>query len=74
LTRAVDVGNRLPPVDAEYHCILDPATTRLASVGEADEQKVWVAVPVGAPGVVLTTAVTSSLEVLSQPFTVWLAK
>jgi hypothetical protein len=74
LTSAVDAGNRLPAVAAEYHCILDPVTTILASVGEADEQKVWVAAPVGAPGVVLTTAVISSLEILSQLFTVWLAK
>jgi len=42
-------------------------------VGDTEEQKVWVVLPAGAEGVVFTTAVTSSLDVLSHPFTVWLA-
>ena len=50
-----------------------PVAVRLATVGDAPEQKDWAAVPVGAPGVAFTVAVTSNRDVLSQPLTVWLA-
>jgi hypothetical protein len=50
-----------------------PVAVKLATVGEVPEQNIWVALPVGTEGVALTVAVTSNLEVLSQPLIVWLA-
>jgi hypothetical protein len=47
-----------------------PVAVKLATVGEVPEQNVCDALPVGAEGVVFTVAVTSNLEMLSQPFTV----
>ena len=70
----MEVAIRFPPLAASYHFIEVPDADRLATVGNIPEQNVWVALPVGAPGVVLTTAVTSSLDILSHPLTVWLAK
>ena len=43
-----------------------PVAVRLATVGPLAEQKVCDALPVGAPGVVFTVAVTSNLAVLSS--------
>ena len=50
-----------------------PAATKLATVGDAPVQNDCAAEPVGAPGVVLTVAVTSNLAELSHPLSVWLA-
>jgi len=47
-----------------------PVAAKFATVGEAPEQKVCAAEPVGAPGVVPIETVTSNLDVLSQPLTV----
>ena len=57
-----------------YHCTAVPVAVKFATVGEAPEQKVCDAVPVGAPGVILIAAVTSNLDVLSQVPTVCVAK
>ena len=64
----------VPAVAALYHLRPVPVAVKLATVGEAPEQNYCAAVPVGAPGVVLTVTVTSNLAVLSQTPTVWLAK
>ena len=74
MTSAVDDANGLPPLAAAYHWIAVPVAARFATVGLLAEQKDCAAVPVGAAGVVLTVAVTSNLEVLSQPDTVCEAK
>ena len=60
--------------EVAYHLIAVPVAVKFATVGEAPEQKVCPAVPVGAPGVVLIAAVTSNLDVLSQVPTVCVAK
>jgi hypothetical protein len=70
LTRAVDVASGDPPDEAAYHWMLVPVAVRLATVGLAPEQKLCVALPVGAEGVVVTVAATASLELDSQPLTV----
>ena len=70
LTKAVEEANKFPPLAASYHFIEMPDADRLVTVGNIPEQNVWVALPVGAPGVILTTAVTSSLDILSHPVTV----
>ena len=44
-----------------------PVADKLATVGDAPEQNDCDELPVGAPGVVVTVAVTSNLVVLSQP-------
>ncbi len=51
----------------------EPVAARLATVGLLPLQKDWDAEPVGAPGVVLTVAVTANRAKLSQPLSVWLA-
>ena len=70
MTNEVDVDNGLPPLEAAYHWIEAPVATKLATVGLLAEQKVCDALPVGADGVVLTVAVTSSRDVLSQLLTI----
>ena len=47
-----------------------PIAVKFAIVGKAPEQKDCEAVPVGAPGVVLTVAVTFNLVELSHPLIV----
>jgi len=67
------VARAVPPVEAAYHLIDVPVGTRLTIVGEVPAQKLWVAGPVGAPGMAVKVTVTSSLAVLSQVLMVWLA-
>jgi hypothetical protein len=69
LTRAVDVARGDPPLDAAYHWMLVPVAVRLATVGLAPEQKLCVALPVGAAGLFTVTA-TANREEDSQPLTV----
>jgi hypothetical protein len=64
LTRAVLVPNALPPVLVEYHLIVEPVATKLATVPLL--QKVWAALPVGAAGAVIV-AVTARRVADSQP-------
>ena len=52
----------VPAVAASYHLRPVPVAVKAATVGEAPEQNDCAAVPVGAPGVVLTVAVTDALE------------
>ena len=73
VAKAVEVANAVPPLDAAYHSMPAPVAVKLATVGDAPEQKDCVAEPVGATGVVLIVAATANLEVPSQPLTVWLA-
>jgi len=73
LTSGVVVARAVPPVEAAYHLIDVPVGTRLTIVGEVPAQKLWVAGPVGAPGMAVKVTVTSSLAVLSQVLMVWLA-
>ena len=63
------VASDVPPVDVRYQRIPVPVAVRLATVGLGIEQKVWVALPEGAPGL-LTITLTASREVDSQPLTV----
>jgi hypothetical protein len=72
LTSVVPEDRAVPPDAAEYHCIEVPVAVRFETVGAAAEQNDWVAVPVGAAGLLRVT-VTASLELLSQPASVWLA-
>ncbi len=44
------VAKAEPPVEALYHCKLDPVADKLLTVGESEEQKDW-AEAVGAAGV-----------------------
>jgi len=67
LTRAVLVFNVLPPVLVEYHLIVEPVATKLATVPLL--QNAWAAVPVGAAGT-LTVAVTARRVADSQLLTV----
>jgi hypothetical protein len=53
--------------------MFEPVTERFETVGFAPLQKVWVANPVGADGVVFTFVVTVNRASDSHPFTVWLA-
>ena len=64
LTKAVLVLNALPPVLVEYHLIVEPVATKLATVPLL--QNAWAAVPVGAAGA-LMVAVTARRAVDSQP-------
>ena len=64
--RGVVVTSAAPPLEAAYHNIVPPVAVKLATVGLVLEQKVCVAEPVGAAGLPIV-AVTSNLEVLSQP-------
>ena len=73
VAKAVEVANAVPPLDAAYHRMAVPVAVKLATVGDAPEQKDCVAEPVGAAGVVVTVTATANLEVASQPPTVWLA-
>ena len=70
LTRAVLVPNALPPVLVEYHLIVEPVATKLATVPLL--QNVCEAVPVGAAGTVIV-AVTAKRVADSQLLRVWLA-
>ena len=67
------MDNAEPPLEAAYHLILLPVALKLATVDDTPEQNVCVDEPVGAEGVVLMLARTSSLLTLSHPLTVWLA-
>ena len=80
-TKASVLSKRLPPAAASYHWILEPTATKSATVGVGDEQKDWVASPVGAPGSQQTTkieqpswtgqyvsGVTKEAVVLEAPF------
>jgi hypothetical protein len=67
LTKAVLVLNALPPVLVEYHLIVEPVATKLATVPLL--QNVCEAVPVGAAGT-LTVAVTARRVADSQLLTV----
>ena len=67
---AVFVFNAVPPVLVEYHLIVEPVATKLATVPLL--QKVWAALPVGATGTVIV-AVTARRVADSQPPIVWLA-
>ena len=71
-TRAVVEATTLPPGAAVYHITVPVAvTTRSLTLGYVAEQYVCDALPVGAPGVTFTVAVTSNLVVLSELFVVW---
>ena len=72
MTSAVEGASA--PLAAAYHLIEVPVVTKFATVGLLPEQKDCAALPVGAVGVGLIVAVTSNLEVLSQPDTVCEAK
>ena len=67
------VANAEPPLLAAYHNMPVPVADRLATVELVALQKLCVAVPVGAAGVVFIIVVTSSLLMLSQPVAIWLA-
>jgi hypothetical protein len=67
---AVLVFNALPPVLVEYHLIVEPVATKLATVPLL--QKVCAAEPVGAAGAVMV-AVTARRVADSQLLKVWLA-
>ena len=54
VAKAVVVTNAVPPLDAAYHFIAVPVAAKLATVGDAPEQKDCVAEPVGAAGNALT--------------------
>jgi hypothetical protein len=69
-TSAVLVFNALPPVLAEYHLIVEPVATKLATVPLL--QNVCEAVPVGAAGT-LIVAVTARRVADSQLLTVCVA-
>ena len=71
LTRAVLVFNALPPVLVEYHLIVEPIATKLATVPLL--QKVWAELPVGAAGT-LIVAVTARRVADSQLLRVCEAK
>jgi hypothetical protein len=67
LTKAVLVPNALPPVLVEYHLIVEPVATKLATVPLL--QNACEAVPVGAAGT-LIVAVTARRVADSQLLTV----
>ena len=71
--RAEKPDTTLPPVAASYQAMFEPVTVKSETKGFVPLQKIWVAMPVGAAGVVLTVAVTASLEEDSHPPRVWLA-
>ena len=66
--RAVVPGITLPPVEDVYQVILDPVTLISDITGFVLLQKVCVASPAGAEGVVFTDIATASLDVDSHPF------
>jgi hypothetical protein len=73
LTSAVDVARADPPDEVAYHWMLVPVAVRFVTVGLLIAQKLCVALPVGADGVVVTVTATANREEDSQPLTVWLA-
>ena len=66
-TKAFVLRYSVPPVTASYHLIAIPVAAKLDTVGEVPEQKDCAAVPVGAPGVVLTVAVEAVAIVAVHP-------
>ena len=65
----MEVASAVPPLEAAYHCIVEPVAIKLATVGLLIAQNAWAVEPVGAAGLLIVT-VTSSLVALSQPETV----
>ena len=58
---------KVPLLAVLYHFIPEPVIVKFAIEGFAALQNVWEVEPVGASGVALIIAVTSNLEIDSQP-------